>query len=567
MAIRRWWRGAGVCVAGLALAAAAARPAGAQVVTVTVKSAGDLLGQFRALAKAADPASARQILDGLDALENGGALKWLDRTKPASATVDLVPQAPGGPPAVPAVTVFLPVTGRDDFLDGLKGLGLAVDDRPGVEGFSHKVAAPNGGGQAAYLLSDPPAGYAVATTVPSGAARLRAVKPAALRPSRPGTILVGLRLDRVPEPYKAALLANVKQRNDVSRQRKDGETDEGYRARLAGITLTETGFTSLLRDGRELTLDADVAEKAEKFTLALGVDAKPNTPMAAALGSFGARRGRFLDLWRDAAVTLQGVLPVPEAFRKLTRDSIEQMRTQAAKENAPEDFQLTKLMLDALTPTLTGDAYDACMAMGARAATGGKGGTNVVLFGVGVKDSAKVEAALREAIARKLKPEDKKKVALDLDKGAGGTPIHRVTLDAKNLKPEEFGEPLMFLAFPEGAALAVVGGDGLGVMKQALSALRKTTAGGAGATTGPQVGFDFSAARFSRLHTGENEAAFREAARDAFPDSAQARDHIRIGLTGESARARLLMEADLPAIAFLVKVGVIQQKARAAQGR
>ena len=143
MANRRWWRCAGVCVVALA-AARGGEAGGAQVVTVTVKSAGDLLSQFRTLAKAADPASARQMLDGLDALENGGALKWLDRAKPVSAVADLVAAGARRAAALPAVTVFLPVTGRDEFLDGLKGFGFAVDDQPGAEGFSHKLVRPAG---------------------------------------------------------------------------------------------------------------------------------------------------------------------------------------------------------------------------------------------------------------------------------------------------------------------------------------------------------------------------------------------------------------------------------------
>ncbi|MCA1685299.1 MAG: hypothetical protein LC745_04825, partial [Planctomycetia bacterium] len=221
--------------------------------------------------------------------------------------------------------------------------------------------------------------------------------------------------------------------------------------------------------------------------------------------------------------------------------------------------------LDALSPTLTGDSFDACVAMGSQAAAGkddGKGGTNVVLFGVALKDSIKVEAALREAIAKKVKPEDKGKVALDHARGADGTAIHRVTLDPKQLKGDEFGEPLMFLAFPEGAALAAVGGNGLAVMKQSLAALKKPAGG---AAPGPQVGLDFAAVGFSRLHTGENEAAFREAAKDVFQGKDAARDQLHIGLTGEAARLRLLLEADLPVVRFFVKVGVIQQKAKAGQ--
>src|SRR6478735_6724732 len=98
MAIRRWGR---FVAAGVVALAAAAGTARAQVATVTVKSAGDLLDQFRTLARQADAGSAKQMLDGLDALDQGGALKWLDRTKPVVATADLVNQAP-------AVTLFLP---------------------------------------------------------------------------------------------------------------------------------------------------------------------------------------------------------------------------------------------------------------------------------------------------------------------------------------------------------------------------------------------------------------------------------------------------------------------------
>ena len=168
------------------------------MVTVTVKSAGDLLNQFRTLARVADPEAARQVLDGLDALENGGALNWLNRAKPVLAMADLIAQAPGGPPSMPVVTVLLPITGRDEFLDGLKAVGFDVDDKPGVEGFSHKFVPPGGAGQPVYLLSDPPAGYAVVTTVPAGAARLRAIKAADLKPARRERCLSASALTRSP---------------------------------------------------------------------------------------------------------------------------------------------------------------------------------------------------------------------------------------------------------------------------------------------------------------------------------------------------------------------------------
>ncbi len=568
MTIRRW-------MSILAMLATLAAPAAvrAQVMSVSVNSAGEFLSQFRVLARQADQASAKQILDGLDALDQAGGLKWLDRTRPLAATVDLVPQKPGGRPVLPAINVFLPVTGRDEFLDGLKALGLAVDDQAGAEGFSHKIAPPGGNAQSAYLLAkaDSPAGYVVLTTSPLSLETLRTVKAADLKPTRPGTVLVGLRIDRVPPSLKLAFLNNVKQRNNASRQRKDGENDDQYRGRMAGISFVENGVTSLIRDGREMTLDAAINEKTERFSMTLGLDALPETEMAGALKAFGDRRGRFAPIWREAALTLQGIVPVPDSFRTLIRKSLDEQRARLAndkdKDKAGDDSRMIALMLDALTPTLTGDSFDACLAMGS-SATASKAGTNIVLFGVEMKDSEKVEAALREAIAKK--PEDRARVTFDHDQGPDGTAIHRVTLDPKQLKPDEFGEPMMFMAFPEGAALVAVGGAGLPVIKQALEAFRKTPAAPPKTNPkAPQIGLDFSVLRFSRLHTGENDPAFQEAAQEIFKDkdSDTAQDHLQIGLTGEADHARLALEADLSVLRFLIKVGIIQQKGKAEPAR
>ncbi len=561
---------AGGWVVGLALAIGWASIAEAQVATVTVKSADALFKQFRKLAGATDSAAAGQMTNGLDALDNGGILKWLARDRPAAATMDLIlPEAGAAGPPTPVVAVFLPITSRDDLLDGLKGLGLEIDDKPGVDGFSHKIAS---GGKALplYLLADPPTGYAVATNVPSGAKRLRAVKPADLKPTRPGTVLVGLRIDRLPDPIKTAFLTNVRQRNEVSRQRKPGETDEQYKGRLAGINYAADAIEAFVRDGREVTLDAAVDETSNTLKMAMGIEARPGTPMANALGTFGARRGRFLNLWPGAGMTLQGVVPIPAAFRSLMQASIDQQRARLEKDATPEDRRLTALMLDALKPTLNADAHDACIAMGTARGTG-KDETNVVLFGIAMKDSIKVEAALRETLAKKLKAEDRDKVALDHDHGPGGTSIHRFTLDAKNLKADEFGQPLMFVAFPEGAAIAAVGGNGLGVLKQAIGSIRK--APGSATSAGPQIGLDVSAIRFSKIHNAENGDNFRAAVREVYPnaetkaDPAKAQDHIRIGLSGESGRLRLMLESDLPALNFLAKVGAKRQKAGAVNGR
>ena len=123
MTIRRCLRGVIVCVVVVGTIVVA-RPARAQSVTITVTSGDALLAQLRAVAKLAGAEAARPVLDALDGLDKGGTLKWLDRTKPVTATGDMDPNT-----GQPVVNVFLPITSRDDLLDAI---GDDVDFGPGL---------------------------------------------------------------------------------------------------------------------------------------------------------------------------------------------------------------------------------------------------------------------------------------------------------------------------------------------------------------------------------------------------------------------------------------------------
>ncbi len=521
----------------------------AQVLTVTVSSAGELLTQLRTLMTATDPEGARPALDALGMFENEGFLKGFDRGKPIVATLDLLPDPQGGPVGLPAVTVFVPVTNQKDLLESLKGLGLEIGE-PAQEGFSHKITPPGGTAPPVFLLDSPPAGYAVATNVPSNPAKLRAVKPESLKPTRPGALLASLRIDRVPEAIKTMLLDNVKQQNDRARQRRDGEPDAQYKPRMAGLSQAETLFNNLVRDARELSLAVDVNSNRGRFSVGLAIDAKPNTPTAATFASFATRKSRFRGLSHGSAVSLGGVLPITEPLRAAIRDGIKSAREDAKKQPDPDS---ALALIAALEPTLTGPEIDGWMLMDAAGPAKEKAGANVVLFGAAIKDSKKLEASLREALG-KAKPKDRENVVLDLDRGEDGTPIHRLTSDAGTLKPAEFGAPLVFLAFPEGAALVSVGGNGLPVLKKALATLRK-----APPASGPQVALEVLGGRFGQL-TMENQEAFQQAARTAFTGENAGKDQLSMGLTGEPTAVRLTLECDLPILRFFATAGAAQGK-------
>ena len=547
MSVRRGF----LCLCAVVATIGCASHLRAQVLTVTVSSASDLVTQLRTVLVAADPEGAKPALDALGVFDNEGFLKGLDRTKPIVATLDFIPQPRAGPMGVPVVTAFVPVTSQADLLESLKGMGLAIDDQAGVEGFSHKLAPPGGTAPPVYVLTSPPAGYSVATNVPSNPAKPRAVKPESLKPTRPGALLASLRLDRVSDPIKTAILENMKQRNDQTRQREVGETEQQYKARMAGLSLVANSFNSLVRDGRELSLAIDVDAKRGRFSVGLAVDAKPNTPMAAALASFATRKSRFRGLSHGSAVSLGGVLPIPEPLREAIREGIKSSRENAKKQAEPDT--LLDQVVTTLEPTLTGSEVDGWMIMDAAEAAKDKASSNVVLFGVAIKDSKKLEASLREVLA-KAKPEDRTNAALDLDHGDDGTPIHRFTGGAGSLKPAEFGQPLFFLAFPEGAVLISVGENGLPVLKKALATLKRPAD-----APGPQAALEFLANRFGLLKM-DNQEQFQQAARVAFAGENSGKGHLSIQLTGTPADARLTLESDLPVLHFFAVAGAAQRK-------
>lgn len=535
----------------------AVRPVQAQLVAVSVKSTDDALAQVRMLVESLGADRGKPILDELDGLEKAGILNGVDRTRPVLATFELLRQPGAGPMGLPCLIVFVPVTSQDDLLATLKKSGVGVDDVV-VDGFTHRLLQVGTGAPPFYILADPPKGYTVATNVPSNPGTLRAMKPAELRPANAGLISAVGRFDKVPPSFKEGLLNNVAQQMAGQRQKRDNESDIEYKSRMAGVNLVDNAFTSLVRDSQSLKLDLNVDPKTKRLALAVELDAKPGSPMAAAYASFAALKSRFHGISPAAAMSLSAVVPITEDIRGILRDGFKLGREEAQKEKDPEDARMFNLVLDALEPTLTGPDIDGCAIMDfpdSGADDKSKSGTNVVLFGFALKESKKLETALRESAAKGAKPNNLDEIVLDAEKGADGTPIHRVKLAADQVKQEGFGEPLMFVAFPEGAAMVAVGGKGLPVIKQALAGLKNPPA--ASSKPASQVELDMANERFARIYQAQAGSAevYRKAAATAFAGKNAGKDRLRIGLTVEPTTVRISLDADLPVLSFLTDIG------------
>jgi hypothetical protein len=525
----------------------AARTASAQTITVTAKSTDDLRDQLRALVNQTDPNSGKPVLEALDKLDDPKTLKGLDRSKVLGAFADI----PDGENPVPTAVVFLPASNATDLLESLKEFGLTVDDKGGEAGFSHRLATQTG--QELFALTS--AGYLFISSASKGAEKLKALKPANLRPAGATGLVASIRLDRVPRDVKETFLGQVEQNAQQQRERKSGETDAAYKNRLSGMKLVEDGVASLVHDGRELALDVDIQPTSDRLALTLEVDATPGTKTAEALKTFSARQSRFRGLAGGSAVSVRGVVPVPEAVATIIRDGLKSAREQAGKEKDDDARRMINLLLDAIEPTLTGDQLDACINIDGPfpGAKDKDEETIVVLFGVAAKESHKIEAALREAVT-KAKPEDREKISLDVDKGSDGTPIHRFKIDPASLKDNpQFGAPLMFVAFPEGVALTAVGEQGLTVMKRTLDSLKGKPA------AGPQLTLDVATKMIARLSKDEDREAAQAAAHDVFKGPDATKDRLQLSLGSDGTRARLRLATDLPVLRFFSRTGAAQK--------
>jgi len=561
MNVRRCFALLAACVLAVGSVSAAKR-AHAQILTVAIKSADDLLTQVRTLAGTFDAGTAKPILDGLDVLEAGEVLKGVDRAKPLLATFEMFPAPQSGPLGLPRLVLYVPVTNQADFLATIRKFGVDISDQANAEGFSHRlnlVAARSA--PPFFVLASPPTGFTVITNVPSGVDALRASKPEQLRPANSGAVFAGLRIDRIPQPYHEPLIGAVKRLMAGAKVQRGGQSDAEFKGQVASATSIENAVASLVHDGRELSFNLDINPKSNRFSIGLKVDAKPDSALAGSFASFAARKSRFRALSHGAAVSLAGIIPLDDGLRALVRDIYAHERARPKKEDEADDARMTSLLMDALEPTLTGDSIDACVVMDAPpAATNGdrKMGSNTIVFGAAVKESKKVEAVVLDAMTNAAKSKKLADLTLDFARGDDGTKIHRAKLNGDPLKESGFGEPYLYLAFPEDAALTAMGNDGLASMKHALKAIQTPADP---AKSAPQVALGFEAGRFAGFQFTDGTATekYQAAANAALAGPNKGKDHMTMALKGEPNSVRLSLDADLPLLRFFQIVGA-QQK-------
>ncbi len=459
----------------------------------------------------------------------------------------------GGSP--PSVVAAVPVTDLGEFLDSLKGLGLAVDDQPGVPGFSHKVTAPNGNPTLFVLKSK---GYALFSLVPDGADRLKVLDPTSWKPKgrRETTISVKVRLSELPDALKDQFLNQLQANMDQKRDREPGEADAQYQGRLAGQQVGVAAMKSLVRDGDEIELDLDLDRKTSALALELGVGAQPNTAMAKTLRALHGRRSRFQALSKDAAMSAWATTPVVKEFRDMIARTLERtMKDNLEKAKTGDEKKFETRLGELLKSVLAAPDVDLGLAIQGPSAAKKDNSHLVMLGGITVKNAREFERLLRDAVALGKLGENVK-MTFDVAKAADGTPIHQMSgpIDEKDAGlAKRFGKASLFVAFRDDAILTSFGETGLEPLRQAIARFSDQKADG----PADPIAVEMHVANVGDFADKEKDTeAFRKAVSEVFPGAGPKHDRLALELKGQGDGIRLRLAIDVPALKLMGMIGM-----------
>ena len=501
-----------------------------------------------------DDPRAQAALGGLEQFKAGAIIKGLDQGRGFGLAVTLPKDFPA---RSPSVVTAVPVSDLGQFLDSLKGLGVAVDDKPGVPGFSHSVTGPNGSPTLFVLESK---GYALFSLVPDGVDKLKALDPASWRPKgRPEADLsVKVRLSEIPESLKDQALNQMEMAAGQQNERNPGEKDSDYKGRIAIQNMVLDAFKSMIRDGDAVSLDFELDRKTSEISLNIDVSARPNTAMAKSLGAFQRQRSRFEGLCQDAPVAFWASFPMAKELRESLSGAFEEaLKDGLKKADSEEEKKLFARFGELIKSTLNAPDFDIALAI-QRSKKAGEGNPRLVLFSaMRLQDGREFERLVREAVT-KVKAAEGAKVTFDVAKAADGTAIHQMTspIDEKDANVvKQFGKPSLYFAFRADAMLAAFGEDGRMSLQRALEEP-------AAPPRSPSVGPVALVARVSGLgdFADEKQEEFRKAAAQVFRGEDAKHDRISLSLKGEGEGIRLRLAIDVPALKLLAIAGQHMQK-------
>lgn len=409
--------------------------------------------------------------------------------------------------------VMIPVKDEKALLNALKNFN--VDAKPNKDGL-YTVKHEKSPVPIFFRFAN---GYAYVTGVnEAGIAKNKLLSPSEVLPAGDSALLSAtIRIDQIPDSLKEMGVGYLSLAAAQAREDKlEGQTKAQKEFADQSLKESMANIKSLLNDGHELSIKADIDRKKGDLALEFSLDAKPGTKLATHIKELGEVKSLFAGLiGKDSAISFLLTYTFPERIRKAMGPAIDEAVKEAV-EKAPDEAHkaIAQKLINVLMPTLKSGELDGAIDL--RGPSAQKHYT--LIAGIKVKDGEAVEKAVREVI--KDLPENAREVIkLDAQK-AGNVAIHEVKVMDDKAR-EMFGdEPLRF-AIRSNAVYVALGENGLSALKEAMNA---------SPATGGMFQLNLALARLAPIMAKDQPAA-PKAAEDAFGKQAGS-DQVRISVTG-----------------------------------
>lgn len=273
--LRQWQCG----LAALVVVLATLAPAQAQVGVLSIKSFDDLMSDTQYVLTLAGQEDRAKQLEGLfGALTGGKRLQGIDTKKPLGIYVAEFKEDTGGQPPV---VIFVPITKQEEFLDLLKGAGMEPSKpEKGVYSLDTPV------GQTVYLKFENSYVYGA---VDAELLKSKLPDPAKFLPAvnKKNLIAFTTRVDQLPADQKKKAIASLDEQLDKDKEKKEGETDDQHKLRLAASKAVRDFAVMFLEQGQDLALSFNVDRAANALALDVSANGKSGTNLSARIKDFG----------------------------------------------------------------------------------------------------------------------------------------------------------------------------------------------------------------------------------------------------------------------------------------
>lgn len=481
----------------------------AQLFTVTVAGVDNLMNSVKyGMKMAGKEDMAAQIDNLLEAFLQNKGFEGLDTKKPIGAYLNKFPTNPTQPPMV----VFIPISNEADFLGFLGRLNVTPSKE---ENGVRSIALPTG--QSVYLSIKN--NYAFVSMDKDELKNAGEPTKVAGKLSANALFHVHVGLNEIPADLKDQFLAKMDEELNKEMDKKEGEKDFEFQARLATMKLSRQAIERLVKDAESINMTASLDKQSHQFSFESSMQPKAGSGLHQEIQQMNQSKSKFASLCDNAPGFLVAHGIVNQTLRKDVDALLDGIIKKAiADEKSIVKKAIAEKVFQALEPTLKSKNYEFAMSM--KDPGNKEPMTGIAAFQV--KDGKKIEELIKGFVVE-MKDKEREAIKLDVEK-VNGVNLHviNVPADDKGAKDmvDAFGEAKITLAIHDDYILAAIG-------RNSTEEVKKFITGSSTSSSPASVQMQVNVKPFSRFI---KEAPIRSAVEKVFstPNS----DQIKMSITG-----------------------------------